>query len=467
MKNIIIALSVLLCLSVSKNYAQIDTINFSDFKVPDLKRQILTFNYDLNSFHKFESESDTGQINHNTLYFNLSNRFNSRYSYYKNTRKYQGYYYASVNSDNDFTFHKIIRDSSSILFGSRENNSNNNLHIYIYNKFYYKKNHFWGLDVNVGTTINSSYLKNFYTQNNPQDSGTYNNTHSSDNISTLLSFGKGRIENISDYIQALYIINGLEKEKKLSKKINKDEINRLAELISVIKNKRFFDSREKRIYELEQIDSFFVSNNDISNNDIRYFTNLNDNWSYAGNQNRSEGKTFSFFLKPGYSYMKSINNISDSTLTMKDVNINLSPGFRFNSNKNFNLYWQRNFNFSFAYSLTRYFSEFHPETSDNLSFSAGYGYAWYPNTRTTVKANLYTFYRFDSNNLIFSKTNDYYSNSISFDLNLSGYYYISPKFRLKFDGYFRNHLNFQTTQNKSRRTSLNYKFMFGIEYSIF
>ena len=87
-----------------------------------------------------------------------------------------------------------------------------------------------------------------------------------------VKFGKGRIENVGDARQALFILESFEKQNLLLRELNAEDIIEFATLISQLKNKRFFDARLRKIGELKAIDEFLKTKNIISNPQIEYFT---------------------------------------------------------------------------------------------------------------------------------------------------------------------------------------------------
>jgi hypothetical protein len=68
----------------------------------------------------------------------------------------------------------------------------------------------------------------------------------------------------------------LRSQGRLSSDKTSEEIIAMAEQISKLKNKRFFDHRHRRIYEIESLDSFLRANNNSLNTDARYFSTLTD-----------------------------------------------------------------------------------------------------------------------------------------------------------------------------------------------
>ena len=91
-----------------------------------------------------------------------------------------------------------------------------------------------------------------------------------------LGLGFGRIEDVTDARQAIYMLEALHKNGVLSRQLSNEEVVALAQKISSEKNKRFFDSRLHKIDEISAVDSFFVASKALSKNDASYFTALYD-----------------------------------------------------------------------------------------------------------------------------------------------------------------------------------------------
>jgi hypothetical protein len=62
-------------------------------------------------------------------------------------------------------------------------------------------------------------------------------------------------------------------------------------LITQVYNRRVFDFRKRRMYEIEQIDSFLVANKILAVNDVRAINIISDNWSFAIQPAKTESKT--------------------------------------------------------------------------------------------------------------------------------------------------------------------------------
>jgi hypothetical protein len=121
---------------------------------------------------------------------------------------------------------------------------------------------------------------------------TSNDNHGNQLITDLsvpISIGHGRIEPIEDLRLAIYILEELNKAGRIDKMPPENVVLEMAKEISKIKKKRFFDTRIKKISELQAVDSFLLANNIVVSHDINYFAVLNDQWDYASGPSRTSG----------------------------------------------------------------------------------------------------------------------------------------------------------------------------------
>ncbi len=112
-------------------------------------------------------------------------------------------------------------------------------------------------------------------------------------------FGKGRLENITDMQNALWLNKVLEQEGRLSRPLTAAELNNLGRAITAGNNTRILDARKRTQFILETIDNYLQQNGLISKTDIKYFTNLNDIVFFAINDPRLSGTEKFIRITPG------------------------------------------------------------------------------------------------------------------------------------------------------------------------
>ncbi|MCG6190425.1 hypothetical protein K5G00_23585 [Maribellus maritimus] len=91
----------------------------------------------------------------------------------------------------------------------------------------------------------------------------------------------------------IYIFEDLFENDRLNRLPGENEILQLANQIAQLRNQRFFDSRLRRIYEIETLDSLINHLGLVNESDATYFTSLNDMWLY-GDEIRYSGTRFQF-----------------------------------------------------------------------------------------------------------------------------------------------------------------------------
>jgi hypothetical protein len=219
-----------------------------------------------------------------------------------------------------------------------------------------------------------------------------------------IGFGKGRIEWVYDAQMAIFILQDLENQNLLSRKPTAQEGLLFSQLITDINNRRVFDSRRRRIYELSRIDSFLKQSGLAPQTDIRHFTTVNDNWAFANNPFRRHGSSWFVRVKPGVEVDRDRSSNELSTQASYDQATNklfeVKPEIGYETYHAINLKWQKSFKITAAY-LNQYtengYKTVRPgnETSSKLKSSrnswgmnANYGVGYFPNTRTVIFADL-------------------------------------------------------------------------------
>ncbi len=427
MKQVILASAFFLMCQFS--FAQYDDFDLSKYKLPDIKRHQLDFNFSFdNTFreHRYESTDDRS-------YFDLNNDLSLNYSYYRNTMKKQSDGWGNISSNitldhekqeaynrvkDDYYNFKIDAGFLKRIYTNSDDRWfllwSTNLYV---SHILYRKNDLWSYDNNLTEKHRSRFLTL--------------------QPGVSLGGGFGRVERVGDARRAIYIIDDLYKNNKLKRLPDENELLVIANKVAELRNQRFFDARLRHIYEMESLDSLLNTMDLVSNNDMGYFTALNDMWLYGDESRRSGtrlqaqvgGQLYYRFIKrktEGYDVDYSDLIIDDNDNVYNET---LRLRLELDSYKPIGLKWQRYLSVQFL--ANRYFNDIdETEVSDDYYYFVGsinYGYYWYLNTRTYASFGV----RGNSVSRKYIEDQDYYSDRKDFQAGISGSlnYYFSPRLK--------------------------------------
>lgn len=391
--------------------------------------------------------------NHSTHYpeplselFQKTNTFVSlvdvNYYNFRNTEKYQGNQEVRINLQPDFSVSKDSQDTIKIksLTGVISLRSQNRF----YNRsgFFLEAGHSFSFNPNV----------NKFTRT--EISGEANRSVIRSTHSLPVSIGFGRIEPVEDARLAIYIIDELTKKGKIKNPPSETVITEFARKISEIKRKRFFDTRLRKIEELQTVDSFLIGNDLVSSGDIEYFTILGDQWDYASGPARKAG----FSVNAGFDNSVDINKRSEyysvfdpelssmvyENIITKTNNYKAGGFLRIDYSKPHSLYWQ-----SDLYSLTSLGRVFTRNPSDkedieenyetNIFYtSLNYSVRYLPNSRTSIGLTVGGNYEKSAGNRSRSDISgpiagDFSEQELTLNAWVDMYYYFSPQLRIVLD----------------------------------
>ena len=528
-------------------HSNIIDYNLSEYKSPSFRYQELSMKFDLSGTNSFAdnetiylSKKDTNELNK----FDLMGMISPKYKFFKFNPNYIGSYEINFDFDSSI-YYKETEDEQSesndelddYLYKLDEENDNYlfELNMSGSNKFYLSNSlYFLEADLTINSEYNvyDNFYKNVHYSLNPyyySDSLFYTDslkkTYDLESkiynleFKPAIGFGLGRIENISNAGLAIYILKELADQKKMVNQPDVSDIEELADLITRIKNKRIVDDREKKIYEITKIDSFFHSKQFFNDFDAEYFTLLYDNWDNF-NQNRNSGKTISLTLNPKIQYCKYLSTDKRKSRAINDFYeidslyyyyyknthdydnefrlYDLSLLINFTYKKPINLYWQSNIigklylgtNKAEITKLHDYFSTtiktYHSIYIDSTyttnneqnfinegEFSQNYAtinlkhaLSFYPNTRTELDMKISGQYSYISGkeNHDDSDNHSYNANDLEIELDFGINYYISSKLRL--EGGINFSYNYYTTESKYLLHKTSFDNFSGINYII-
>jgi hypothetical protein len=467
-----IALIIALLLPVKFSaLGQNSSINYdlSSYQLPELKRHQLEVHFDFDqnrSYQNYRTNSDTLHTHSTDLSLNL----NPIYIYYLNTKRLQ---FESYTSFNPFDFSYSRRYEESIKTKEQTFDSylihNGNYRFYLRGKFF--------VEADITSEIEMNLDNNKETENRVNSYSSYANIP--------LKVGVGRIERVEDARLAVYMLDDLKKHNRLDKEPTQEEITALAQFLSKLQNERFFDTREKKIWALQQIDSFMLANNLVKQNDVLSIALINDNWDYADGPVRESGFRISGGIINGYSknnYSYKFDN-SDNNYKPKNFQYNIRLTAEVDYEKPINLYWQ--FSLKDQLEAGPYFSFSNSDQYDNdvktksrtvrftNYFFSGVGY--YPTSRTEITMGLdlstsYSKYN-DLSEDALSESDESNNFNFSGGLSLEGYYYFSRQLQLNLNSGFTHNFTNQIFENtpeddKYRHNSGGFYFKLGFTYKI-
>jgi hypothetical protein len=456
MRKILLFALLLLCFGFSK--AQLDSFDLSTYKLPDIKRHMLDFNVDLSGSSYSLDEYYRNQDDEYRKSNYIGGYLDMGYTFYRNTEKIQSNQVINMNFRPSFS---DIKDEDILI--SESYDLGGRVYINSENRFYYITNKF------VETNLEYSWERSKSENDNLNVLSTSN--LKSLRVSVPIALGTGRIDEIQDARLAIYILNDLKKHGSLSRIPNDSEILEFAQLISKLKSERFFDSREKKIYEIEQVDAFLQSNGLIDSPDSKYFTLVNDNWDFASLPLRKTGNRFSFGITPELNHYSTDDQFdygdygsSNYEYYKKEYGINAKINFI--KENPINLYWQSSFQFSLSGKYLIGTVEFESPNSEvkvespQLNSSIFYSIGFYPNTRTYLSMNVGLNYSNSFGTELIGNEEieiNHFEIDPQFIFRLS--YYISPQFKLNCrysiyyihqesnSEYFSNYRDYSTIKN--------------------
>ena len=387
-----------------------------DYEAPDLRYKRLDLGTNLNGRGGVQGY-DKSQSHEANLTLTFSN--------YVNNKGFQGRNYAY------YRFIGEIARNKDTISAIRNNFQNHILNYWAENRWYVSEEHFFA----IHPTVNYWYGR----QNYKSEYDTLSNNRESNehdvSLSVVLSVGKGRIQPISPAREALNILISLEKYNRLAIKPDSGMIDSLAKISNKIRLKRFYDTRFRRIYQLEELDKGMQELGLVDNPDMVYAANLSDIWTFGYNESRGSGTRFELGLVPfakyrydkyhsendkndrsqekgsygGYAFVSWVKQAPVSFSIQSDFSVLLSVGLGDNEDSRYNV----------DYLDTSKFVQ----ESLYLIYSIGY----YPNTRTYIGTSPYAAISASD----FAKTE---GNEKQIGMNsgvrINGYYYFSPRLRM-------------------------------------
>lgn len=226
------------------------------------------------------------------------------------------------------------------------------------------------------------------------------------NFSINVGIGKGRLENITDVQNALWLYKELNASNILTRELTADEQTGLGRAITKGNNTRLLDARRKTKFILKTVDDYLQQSALVSKNDIDYFSSLNDILFFAFNNPRLSGTETFIRVTPQIARWHNTDlNSNNTNIKYEHESTNktafLSAGLR--TFKPLNLVHQNNY--GAILNLAYYDMDVVNRTTDpvngnvelksnSISKQAAvnlfFEHAIYPNTRTAINFKLET-----------------------------------------------------------------------------
>ena len=431
-----------------KLQAQYKNYNLNSYTNPDYQRKSLDIKF--NSSGQFYSNPTTSNNNFNgTLGFSFNKT--------KLSRKVQ----ETLNVG-------ITTNISQIRFDSIDNQKSREYNVGL---LFDQKAHYY-IDserfIEISPRINASYR---FSKNKKASTEYYNQKNNLFKTELEIDFGigKGRIENVTDARQAVYILQALHDKKLLKKVLDSGEINELAHQISIIKNKRHFDAREKTIDELTFINNYLISQHYIDTvNTADYFFTLNDFWQNGDLEPRNAGHRFKFGLAPTYIFMQNNTSYQENYHTRSndvDTKWGGTLYLDYTNEKPLNLKWQRTYNVGMRDGLYRWRTV---GVNQFVTYLYGeFGMGCFVDTRTYIKGQINQNF-FWNHTPLGDKTERENTLTSNTAIAIKGYYFISAQ--LKIFGEYGLSYNLMRFTEKNKNINDKYpgsNFHVGLAYSIF
>lgn len=443
--------------------------------------------------NQFRDSSNTSKYDYeqsgNSLNFNISPSYFS----FTNLDKIQKTF--SVGLTNQFRY------STGNSLQNNQNGSSTNiyneadLNIESKNRYYYgSKFDLLNISSQLNRTSNKLTIDN---------SPSY--TQLTDELSTSLTWdvkigkGKGRLEYVSDAVSAMFLLKDLEKELGVS--YSNEQISKIANSITQIRNQRYLDTRLGTKSQLKLLDTALIEYSLNVHHSIDYFAILNDNWLYAQQAMRTSGKRWTYFMENygnfDRNYSSNISSFSADTnqydlSRRKSRSLNHDIGIDLDYSKQLSLYHEISFGGSISTGIESTVSgskvkfDSTPVTISNnfLTFSNIYWHSafrcywqhlYQPNTRNILIARLTTEVSYNRQ-LAYRDEISYsvYDNDVLplVNASLSYYKWISPhfNFNINVSTTYSNSSNYTTTKQNEivqNYTRLNYNAQAGFTYQLF
>lgn len=275
--------------------------DISSYKFRYQKYKGFTLSPSLNTRNNQQFNNENNQNKPSPDFRNINNwsaNLNLNANYFENINVEELQQSTRISSGNDLSWRTAKRVSSVGRLNSSSNDLSNRFNAsYQRTTRNYQTNNTFRYR-NLSSSLSSSIQRNMRDNNQIKEDLQIDKLQNiSTSISASFGRGKGRIDNVTDLIQAHFILEDLRLKKGIE--YSSDQLEQVAQGITYIRNQRYLDFRFRTIDQLTMLDSTISSAGIASEKDMKYFATLNDNWLYGTNLGRTTGKRWSYYYTPG------------------------------------------------------------------------------------------------------------------------------------------------------------------------
>jgi len=497
MKNNLLFTLGFLILCSSHLFAQDYDLNTYDFRYQKYRGLSLDFDLGSNGNQNFSSRQDTfarDSIFSNRYSNSSSFVFSPSYFSVINTDAVQRTVNASMRGDFSYDFTNRVSTQGS----SKENRNDNELDIlysntsrkYTGNRFKY---FMFSSNLNLEANNDNDEVKGELNRK-------YDNKSLYNQTSVSYGFGRGRIDQVTDAVQAMFILKDL--EELSGETYTNEQVEAIAKGITLIRNNRYLDFRIGYKTQLKMLDSVLQANGVSKEKSIDYFTTISDNWLYANRANRSSGSRWTHYA--------TLSNRFGYDVTNWEGNLLFSPRYEYRReqqltpsvsiNTGYDCFHQQSLHVQTSYSFTAstgldyaindnesaYGTEPIADESVNPSYNervrwisslrGNYQYLYQANTRNLLTVNVWPGVQIERDipqymTPAISGRNAY--NIVpSISANANYYHWFSPHLNINASGLLGTNGGYALEQNdfqyqKSQGTFINYDLRVGVNYQLF
>ena len=433
--------------------AQDTTFKLSDYKNPNYLYQTLDLSFNLASGLSLLKSTGNDAESKNSGSFSLYSGIRAGYSFYKNSPEIQSEKHISLNADINSYSSKLKRDVIQTNYKSSTFSHVENLYIQGLRRVYSKKMQYFEVNGALSGVHNNQMSRNETMRADTiSDKSKEEDKYLNLNLTGAFLVGMGRIEQVQDARLAMFILEDLQTLNRAKKVATDEDVLALAREITLLKYKRFFDNRLRKIAEITAIDAFLQKNGIAGTSDAAYFTSLNDNWNFANNPIRNSGKRLFTGLEANYRYQyrSSLNEYIMPENEPNEYKFNKSSGgfnivAGFNYEKPKSLTWQYSSSVKIGVGMqSGVETEKEPDIADETKYylwtrptvklAADYGFGFYPSSRTWLTFKWWLLSGWDKEMDGDTKDNEEDLQDIFYIYTgpqFNAYYYFSERLRLR------------------------------------